>query len=56
MRPVTLIPARAVLGVGGATLMPSTMAPLRTMFTDPARGAKPVGAAPALRGPGAGQP
>ncbi|WP_345017994.1 MFS transporter [Streptomyces shaanxiensis] len=40
----TLIAARAVLGIGGATLMPSTMAMLRTMFTDPAQRAKAVGA------------
>ncbi|MGN9762893.1 MFS transporter [Streptomyces sp. SD31] len=39
----TLIAARAVLGIGGATLMPSTMAMLRTMFTDPAQRAKAVG-------------
>ncbi|MGV9556202.1 MFS transporter [Streptomyces sp. NPDC003522] len=39
----TLIAARAVLGVGGATLMPSTMAMLRTMFTDPGQRAKAIG-------------
>ncbi|KPI01354.1 major facilitator superfamily MFS_1 [Actinobacteria bacterium OK074] len=39
----TLIAARALLGVGGATLMPSTMALLRTMFTDPAQRAKAIG-------------
>ncbi|MEU9402494.1 MFS transporter [Streptomyces sp. NPDC048242] len=39
----TLIAARAVLGVGGATLMPSTMALLRTMFTDPGERAKAIG-------------
>ncbi|MBX9395528.1 MFS transporter [Streptomyces sp. TRM72054] len=39
----TLIAARAVLGIGGATLMPSTMALLRTMFTDPAQRAKAIG-------------
>ncbi|WP_328879024.1 MFS transporter [Streptomyces sp. NBC_00299] len=38
-----LIAARAILGVGGATLMPSTMAMLRTMFTDPAQRAKAIG-------------
>ncbi|MER7376047.1 MFS transporter [Streptomyces lanatus] len=38
-----LIAARAVLGIGGATLMPSTMAMLRTMFTDPAQRAKAIG-------------
>ncbi|KUN81945.1 MFS transporter [Streptomyces bungoensis] len=41
--PGTLIAARAVLGIGGATLMPSTMALLRTMFTDPAQRAKAIG-------------
>jgi DHA2 family multidrug resistance protein-like MFS transporter len=39
----TLIAARALLGIGGATLMPSTMALLRTMFTDPAERAKAIG-------------
>ncbi|WP_031485288.1 MFS transporter [Streptomyces bicolor] len=39
----TLIAARAVLGIGGATLMPSTMALLRTMFTDPTQRAKAIG-------------
>ncbi|BCM69662.1 hypothetical protein EASAB2608_04996 [Streptomyces sp. EAS-AB2608] len=39
----TLIAARAILGIGGATLMPSTMALLRTMFTDPAQRAKAIG-------------
>ncbi|MFD9003923.1 MFS transporter [Streptomyces sp. NPDC059582] len=38
----TLIAARAVLGVGGATLMPSTMALVRTMFTDPGQRAKAI--------------
>ncbi|WP_189716902.1 MFS transporter [Streptomyces phaeofaciens] len=39
----TLIAARAVLGIGGATLMPSTMALIRTMFTDSAQRAKAIG-------------
>jgi len=39
----TLIAARAVLGIGGATLMPSTMALIRTMFTDPGERAKAIG-------------
>ncbi|MFJ9739680.1 MFS transporter [Streptomyces sp. NPDC101166] len=39
----TLIAARAVLGIGGATLMPSTMALVRTMFTDPVQRAKAIG-------------
>jgi DHA2 family multidrug resistance protein-like MFS transporter len=38
-----LIAARAVLGIGGATLMPSTMALVRTMFTDPAQRTKAIG-------------
>ncbi|MFJ9040224.1 MFS transporter [Streptomyces sp. NPDC102406] len=39
----TLIAARALLGVGGATLMPSTMGIVRTMFTDPGQRAKAIG-------------
>ncbi|UIX30559.1 MFS transporter [Streptomyces sp. GQFP] len=39
----TLIGARAVLGIGGATLMPSTMALIRTMFRDPGQRAKAIG-------------
>ncbi|MEU3662942.1 MFS transporter [Streptomyces sp. NPDC032940] len=39
----TLIAARAILGVGGATLMPTTMALVRTMFTDPGQRAKAIG-------------
>lgn len=38
-----LIAARAVLGIGGATLMPSTMAIVRTMFTDDGQRAKAIG-------------
>ncbi|MEU1476423.1 MFS transporter [Streptomyces sp. NPDC005760] len=38
-----LIAARAVLGIGGATLMPSTMALVRTMFTDSGQRAKAIG-------------
>ncbi|MFD4569734.1 MFS transporter [Streptomyces sp. NPDC058467] len=41
--PETLIAARAILGIGGATLMPSTMAIIRTMFTDPGQRAKAIG-------------
>ena len=33
--PETLIAARAVLGIAGATLAPSTLSLIRTMFTDP---------------------
>ena len=39
----TLIAARAVLGIGGATLMPSTLAIIRTLFTDQAQRAKAIG-------------
>jgi DHA2 family multidrug resistance protein-like MFS transporter len=39
----TLIAARAVLGIGGATLMPSTMALVRTLFTDPAQRTRAIG-------------
>ncbi|MFI9614133.1 MFS transporter [Streptomyces sp. NPDC052023] len=38
----TLIAARAALGIGGATLMPSTLSLVRTMFTDPAQRAKAI--------------
>ncbi|WP_406173720.1 MFS transporter [Streptomyces sp. NBC_00996] len=41
--PGTLITARALLGIGGATLMPSTMAIIRTMFTDSGQRAKAIG-------------
>ncbi|GAA1233433.1 MFS transporter [Prauserella halophila] len=33
--PAMLIAARALLGIGGATLMPSTLSLIRTMFVDP---------------------
>ncbi|TPQ15787.1 MFS transporter [Streptomyces sporangiiformans] len=39
----TLIAARAVLGIGGATLMPSTLALVRTLFVDPSQRAKAIG-------------
>ncbi|MFF2850354.1 MFS transporter [Streptomyces sp. NPDC058001] len=38
-----LIAARAVLGIGGATLMPSTMALVRNMFWDAGQRAKAIG-------------
>ncbi|MFI6350028.1 MFS transporter [Streptomyces sp. NPDC050560] len=41
--PEALIAARAVLGVGGATLMPSTMALVRTMFRDARQRARAIG-------------
>ncbi len=40
--PGTLIAARALLGVAGACLMPSTLALIRTLFHDPAQRAKAV--------------
>jgi MFS transporter, DHA2 family, multidrug resistance protein len=41
--PEMLIAARAGLAVAGATLMPSTMTLLRSMFTDPAQYMKAIG-------------
>ncbi|MEO3778666.1 MFS transporter [Micromonospora sp. B11E3] len=41
--PATLIAARAALGVGGATLMPSTLALVRAMFADPRQRGTAVG-------------
>ncbi|WP_256104011.1 MFS transporter [Streptomyces sp. ODS05-4] len=38
-----LIAARALLGIGGATLMPSTVALVRTMFRDDAQRTKAIG-------------
>ncbi|MGH3461776.1 MAG: MFS transporter [Kribbellaceae bacterium] len=40
--PEQLIAARAVLGIGGATLMPSTLALIRNLFTDPAQRSKAI--------------
>ncbi|MFI8088661.1 MFS transporter [Streptomyces sp. NPDC086080] len=40
--PEALIGARAVLGIGGATLMPSTLALVRTLFTDAAQRAAAI--------------
>jgi DHA2 family multidrug resistance protein-like MFS transporter len=40
--PAELIGARAVLGIGGATLMPSTLALIRNMFHDPGQRAKAI--------------
>ncbi|MEU8528876.1 MFS transporter [Streptomyces sp. NPDC048629] len=40
--PGTLIAARALLGVAGACLMPSTLALIRVLFADPAQRAKAV--------------
>ncbi|WP_221585711.1 MFS transporter [Microbacterium sp. G2-8] len=41
--PEILIMARALMGVGGATLMPSTLSLIRNMFTDPAERTKAIG-------------
>ncbi|WP_445954665.1 MFS transporter [Streptomyces sp. LNU-CPARS28] len=41
--PELLIAARAVLGIGGATLMPSTLALVRTLFRDPGQRATAIG-------------
>ncbi|MGA5758862.1 MFS transporter [Nonomuraea bangladeshensis] len=41
--PELLIAARALLGVGAATLMPSTLALIRTLFQDPAQRKMAVG-------------
>ncbi|MFD9882205.1 MFS transporter [Streptomyces alboflavus] len=41
--PELLIAARAVLGIGGATLMPSTLALVRTLFRDPGQRAQAIG-------------
>ncbi|WP_225726918.1 MULTISPECIES: MFS transporter [unclassified Nocardia] len=41
--PAVLIAARAVMGIGGATLMPSTLALIRTIFADPAERARAIG-------------
>jgi DHA2 family multidrug resistance protein-like MFS transporter len=49
-----LIVARALLGVGGATLMPSTLAIIRNLFPDPAQRAKAVGAWSAVLAGGVG--
>ena len=42
--PAQLIAARAVLGIGGATLMPSTLALVRNMFHDDTQRAKAIAA------------
>jgi MFS transporter, DHA2 family, multidrug resistance protein len=41
--PAMLIAARALLGISGATLMPSTMALIRNMFRDPKQMATAIG-------------
>ena len=49
-----LIAARALMGVGGATLMPSTLALVRNLFTDDAERAKAVGIWSAVMAGGVG--
>ena len=49
-----LILARALLGVGGSTLMPSTLAIIRNVFADPAQRAKAVGVWSAVLAGGVG--
>ncbi|SFB08006.1 MFS transporter, DHA2 family, multidrug resistance protein [Amycolatopsis marina] len=41
--PEVLIAARALMGVGGATLMPSTLSLIRNMFTDPGERTRAIG-------------
>lgn len=41
--PEVLIAARALMGIGGATLMPSTLSLIRNMFTDPVERTKAIG-------------
>ncbi|WP_051298755.1 MFS transporter [Arthrobacter castelli] len=41
--PEVLIAARALMGIGGATLMPSTLSLIRNMFTDPAERTRAIG-------------
>ncbi|GAA3287696.1 MFS transporter [Nesterenkonia halobia] len=41
--PELLIAARALMGIGGATLMPSTLSLIRNMFTDPAERTRAIG-------------
>ena len=49
-----LIAARALLGVGGATLMPSTLAIIRSLFADDAERARAVGVWSAVMAGGVG--
>lgn len=41
--PEVLVAARALMGVGGATLMPSTLSLIRNMFTDPGERTRAIG-------------
>lgn len=49
-----LIAARALLGVGGATLMPSTLAIIRSLFADDAQRARAIGIWSAVLATGVG--
>ncbi|AKU18559.1 MFS transporter [Luteipulveratus mongoliensis] len=49
-----LIGARALMGIGGATLMPSTLALVRSVFHDPTQRAKAVGIWSAVMAGGVG--
>jgi len=49
-----LIAARALMGVGGATLMPSTLALIRNLFADPGERARAVGVWSAVMAGGVG--
>jgi DHA2 family multidrug resistance protein-like MFS transporter len=49
-----LIAARALMGIGGATLMPSTLAIVRNIFHDPAERARAVGVWSAVMAGGVG--
>ena len=41
--PEVLIAARALMGIGGATLMPSTLSLIRNLFTDPGERTRAIG-------------
>ena len=49
-----LIAARALMGIGGATLMPSTLALVRNLFADPGERARAVGVWSAVMAGGVG--
>ncbi|MEV0995287.1 MFS transporter [Nonomuraea sp. NPDC050202] len=51
--PLEVIAVRALLGVGGAMIMPSTLSMIRNLFTDPAERAKALGVWSAMAAVGA---
>lgn len=51
--PLEVIAVRALLGVGGAMIMPSTLSMIRNLFTDPAERAKALGVWAAMAAVGA---